>query len=128
MKKRILLLEDEPGNQRILDFVLHDNFELNFVQNGYEAIRWLEKNKLPDLIIMDWVMPKMDGKSFLKAIKISGQFHHIPVIVLSSNDNITEELASIPFRAHGQLQKPIDGHVLKSCIADVMAYKLFAAI
>jgi two-component system chemotaxis response regulator CheY len=126
MKKRILLLEDEPGNQRMLDFVLHDLYDLQFVQNGYEAIRWLEKNQLPDLIIMDWVMPIMDGKTFLKTIKVSGQFFRIPVIVLSSNDDITEELASIPFHAQGQLMKPIDGRLLKDTIEDVLAMRLFA--
>ena len=128
MKKRILLLEDEPGNQRMLDFVLHDSFELNFVQNGYEAIRWLETHREPDLIIMDWVMPRMDGKSFLKAIKVSGQYNHIPVIVLSSNDNIDEELASIPFHAERQLSKPIDGKLLKSSILDVISAPVYAAM
>lgn len=120
MKKRILLLEDEIGNQKLLHFILAGKFELNIVENGLEAVNWLNKNALPDLIIMDWIMPVMDGKSFLTTIKQTRMCENTPIIVLSSYEYIHGELASIPFQAHAELKKPVNSTVLKSAIADAI--------
>jgi len=120
MKKRILLLEDEIGNQKLLNFILAREFELKIVENGLDAVNWLHNNNAPDLIIMDWIMPIMDGKSFLTTIKQTNLCPNIPIIVLSSYEYIHGELASIPFEAHAELKKPVNSTVLKTAIADAL--------
>lgn len=120
MKKRILLLEDEIGNQRILNFILGRNFQLVIVGNGQEAFSWLETHRPPDLIIMDWIMPVMDGKSFLQKLKAYECLHHIPVIVLSSHEFIQEELQTVAFKTDFQLSKPVDPRVLRSAVDSAM--------
>lgn len=120
MKKRILLLEDEIGNQKLLHFILAGEFEIEIVENGLEAFNWLGNNTLPDLIIMDWIMPIMDGKSFLTTLKQTKLCENTPIIVLSSYEFTHTELASIPFQAHAELKKPINSSILKSAIADAI--------
>lgn len=120
MKKRILLLEDEIGNQKLLHFILSGEFQLEIVQNGLEAFNWLENNQMPDLIIMDWIMPVMDGKSFLTTLKQGRLYENVPIIVLSSYEYIHSELAAIPYRPHAELKKPVNSTILKSAIADAI--------
>ncbi len=119
MKKKILLIEDEPTIQRLLYFILSKEFDVQVAANGFEAFLWLEQHTIPDLIIMDWVMPQMDGKSFLKCIKISGLYSDIPVIVLSASENIIEELDRQPYSVNKCLQKPFDPLVLKETIGNI---------
>jgi CheY-like chemotaxis protein len=117
MKKKILILEDELINQRLIHYILSNDFHVSIVENGKEAIDWLEQNTRPDLIIMDWIMPIMDGKTFLHTIHESGARKDIPIIVLSSYENVSGELATIPVQTHAQLKKPVESQVLMSVIA-----------
>lgn len=119
MKKKILLIEDEPTIQRLLCFILSKDFDVKVAANGFEAFLCLEQHQLPDLIIMDWMMPFMDGKSFLKCIKISGLYSDIPVIVLSASENILEELDRLPYSVNKCLRKPFDPLVLKEVIGGI---------
>ncbi len=118
MKKQILLVEDEPTIQKLLYFVLSKEFVLQTASNGYEAFLLLETHRIPDLIIMDWVMPHLDGKSFLKSLKVSGFYSEIPIIVLSASENIDDELNSLPYSVEKCLRKPFDPIILKQTIAD----------
>lgn len=120
MKKRILLVEDEPTIQKLLYFVLSREFDIHVAGNGYEAFLWLESRHIPDLIIMDWVMPHMDGETFLKCIKVSGLYCEIPVIVLSSSEGVVDELKSVPLAVDKCLSKPFDPVMLKETITQLI--------
>jgi len=120
MKKKILLVEDEPTIQRLLHFILAKEFHVQAAGNGYEAFLWLESQEIPDLIIMDWMMPQMDGKSFLKYLKISGLYSDIPVIVLSASESIAEEMDGLSYAVDTCLQKPFDPIVLKETIENIL--------
>ncbi|SRR5690554_4523865 len=119
MKKKILLVEDEPIIHRLLHFILSKEFDVQSTSNGYEAFLWLERQAIPDLIIMDWMMPHMDGGAFLKCIKVSGLYSDIPVIVLSAVAHVREELNSLPFSMVHYLQKPFDPVKLKETIVNI---------
>lgn len=119
MKKKILLVEDEPTIQRLLLFILSRDYDVQAMPNGYEAFLYLEKNNIPDLIIMDWVMPQMDGNAFLKCLKVSGLYCEIPVIVLSASKSIVEELDNLPYSISYYLRKPFDPLKLKDTIENI---------
>jgi len=118
-KKKILLIEDEPTIQRLLYFILSKEFDVEVAGNGFDALLWLEQHRLPDLIIMDWIMPQMDGKSFLKCIKVSGLYCEIPVIILSASESIIDELKGLPYSVNKYLRKPFDPLVLKEIIGNI---------
>lgn len=119
-KKKILLIEDEPTIRRLLQFILSKEFEVHVASNGYDAFLQLEKRNIPDLIIMDWVMPHMDGKAFLKCIKISGLYCEIPVIVLSSLKELDDELHLLPYAVAKSFSKPFNPIELKESIVEIL--------
>ncbi len=120
MKKKILLIEDSTSTQKLLYFMLSKEYDVFVTSNGYEAFLWLEQTKyIPDLIIMDWIMPYMDGKSFLKCIKVSGLYSEIPVIVLSSSMEVKEEVRLMSYTISKSLSKPFNPLELMESISEI---------
>lgn len=92
-EKRILIVDDTPTNIRVLVPILmdHGKFQINIANNGIDALKLLEKI-VPDLILMDIMMPEMDGFETCKRIKETDHLKDIPVIFLTAK-NETEDLA-----------------------------------
>jgi len=86
--EKVLLIEDDPDIREIVCVILKSqSYEIIPAFNGKEALARLETAK-PSLIILDLLMPGMDGFNFYKALKSSGNSacHNIPVMILSSVD------------------------------------------
>lgn len=120
-KRKILLIEDEPTIRKLLQFILSNEFDVQVASNGYDAFLQLENRNIPDLIIMDWVMPHMDGKAFLKCIKVSGLYCEIPIIVLSSLKELAEELRLLPYSVTRSFSKPFNPVELKESIVEILS-------
>lgn len=129
MKRKILLVDDEPTIQRLLYFILSEEFDVQTAANGYEAFLWLEnKHHTPDLIIMDWVMPQMDGRTFLKCLKVSGLYVEIPVIILSASENIPDELDDLSYSVNRYICKPFDPLMLKDTIENIFNTSAYGSV
>lgn len=81
----ILLVDDDENIRLLLGALLSRHFKVAVQGNGMDAMAWLSDGHLPDLIIADLDMPRMDGFSLLKYLQVSGFFHSIPVLILSGN-------------------------------------------
>jgi len=80
----ILIVEDNPKNIQFLgNLLMSYGYELGVAQNGVEALVFLEE-RLPDLILLDVMMPEMDGYQFCSKIRKNLNFAHIPVIFLTA--------------------------------------------
>ena len=92
-EKRILIVDDTPTNIRVLVPILmeHGKFQINISNNGRDALKLLEKVK-PDLILLDIMMPELDGFETCKIIKDDETLKDIPIIFLTAK-NETEDLA-----------------------------------
>jgi DNA-binding response OmpR family regulator len=94
-KKMILLVEDDAFVSDIYQTkISSEGFDMMVAENGLEAIKRLEE-KIPDLILLDIVMPYMDGIDTLKKIKAEEKWKKIPIILLtnlSEKDKIKEAL------------------------------------
>lgn len=82
--KKILIVEDEIALSEVLrdEFALH-KFEISVAYNGEEAMKKLHSAK-PDFVLLDLLLPKMDGFEVLKQMKADEELREIPVIVLSN--------------------------------------------
>ena len=88
MPDTILVVDDDAVTRRVLQHYLgRAGFQVITAQNGRDAIK-LAKRELPQLIILDVVMPDMDGWTVLKAIQESELMSTIPVVMLSGNPEL----------------------------------------
>jgi two-component system, chemotaxis family, chemotaxis protein CheY len=100
MKKQILILDDDISIRTLLDLFLRKEYQVITKKDGLEAMVWLENGNIPDLIVSDINMPRLNGFDFLINIKKSGFFRNIPVIILSGVEAESEQLK---FMQHGAL-------------------------
>lgn len=91
MNKRILVVDDEMYIVNILDFTLAtEGLDVVSAANGEEALR-LAMEKTPDLVILDVMMPKIDGFEVCRALKAKEETKHVPVILLTAKDRDTDK-------------------------------------
>ncbi|MDP2027824.1 PleD family two-component system response regulator [Sulfuriferula sp.] len=110
--QRILIVDDSPTERFFLADLLGKNgYEINMAENGTEA---LEKAKLlkPDLILMDVVMPGMNGFQATRAISRDDEVKHIPVILCTTKNQETDKIWGMRQGAIEYMTKPIDGAAL----------------
>ena len=87
----VLVAEDDASVRLTLEFVLEDGgFDVLFAHDGEEALR-LAQDSLPSAILLDQVMPKMDGKEVLAALRDDASTSEIPVFVLTGMDRGSAE-------------------------------------
>lgn len=117
--KTILVIEDDPSIRFLLDHILVDHYTIELKENGHDALVHLQKGNIPDLIISDLSMPKMDGHDFMTNIKASSFFNKIPLIVLSATENSTERIDCLRKGADDYLVKPFNPEELQIRVANI---------
>ena len=91
-RKKVLIVDDKEQIAKILFAYLHKDYECFYMQNPPQAIEWLSRGNMPDLIISDIRMPEMRGDEFLAYLKLNELFKQIPVVMLSSEDSTSERI------------------------------------
>jgi len=106
MNKTILVVDDDPINRKLIVKILEKkSFKTIEVSNGLEALNEVNANKNIDLILLDIVMPIMNGIEFLKQIKANPALINIPIIVLTTDD--TKKTEALSLGANDIIIKPI---------------------
>lgn len=110
--KRILIVEDDLSTRKLIEYLLQPHYEIMSASNGVEAKTILINEKLPDLIITDIEMPKMDGVELISELQNGGELSAIPIMVLSGNEpeSLQEQLAG--FGVNAFLKKPVQPKTL----------------
>ena len=85
MKKKILILDDKETIAKVLSIYLMSDYDVQWLPDGLQGVKWLQAGNTPDLIISDIRMPGMRGDDFLEWIKQNELFRHIPVIMNGLN-------------------------------------------
>jgi CheY-like chemotaxis protein len=102
-KPRVLVVEDDPGNRELLVRMLEkDGYLVSGAENGSVALECVAK-ELPALILLDLMMPVMDGFAFLEALRQRPDFSKIPVVVVTAKDLTPAERDLL----HGSVQQVI---------------------
>jgi DNA-binding response OmpR family regulator len=105
--KKILIVEDDSDFQDIYQLFLQgESFQVLTALNGKEAVAILEK-ETPDLIILDLIMPLMDGEEFYVWLRAQEKWQHVPVIIASVNEKMPQRITELGGVA-GNLKKPFE--------------------
>ena len=120
--RSILLVEDDSGiRDSVAECLESEGYDVAPVENGREALRWLRNTARPDLIVVDFVMPVMNGAELIDELRGDMTLRDIPVVLMTG----AAPTAAMPLpRANGYLSKPFDlgallDTVLRHCAVDV---------
>jgi DNA-binding response OmpR family regulator len=118
---KILIAEDDESIQSILQFALTriGKHEVICTSNGEECLKALENNS-PDLILLDVMMPKLDGIETIKKIKTNQAHKNTTVLFLSAKTQKADELNALALGAKGYIYKPFDPVTISSTIEEYL--------
>lgn len=108
IRRKILVVEDSPTIRKVISITLSQKgYETIEAGDGLEALSRLNESK-PDLILLDIILPKMDGYQILSIIRENPEFKTIPVIMLTSKDGIINKVKGKVAGSSAYLTKPFD--------------------
>lgn len=120
-KKRLLIIDDTDSfcNLVKMNLELDGEFAVDVATRGKKGIELAEKLK-PDLIILDIIMPDMDGISVLKVLREHMGTSDIPVIMLTASEDEVFKAKAADFENNAYLTKPVSAEALKSKIKEIL--------
>ena len=120
-KKRILIVEDEVNMQELLKYRLEENnYEVAVAGEGFVAMTKVRSFR-PDLIILDLMLPKMDGYTICRLLKYSDEHKSIPVMVLSARSSEDDIKRGMSMGADAYMTKPYEPAALLAKIKELLA-------
>ena len=127
MRNKILIVDDVELNREILAVAIGDVYSVLEASDGEEAMNMLkEHGDMIAVILLDLIMPKVDGYEVLKFMKQEELLEHIPVIVISAESRMEAERECLSFGVSDFIRKPFDSAIVRSRIkniADLFMYK-----
>ncbi len=120
MKEKVLVVEDNPQGMRLIEMVLRaKGYTLLKATDGEEALD-MTMRELPDLIIMDIQLPKIDGLEVTRRLRETKVSSHIPIIALTAYAMKGDEERIVEAGCDAYLSKPIDTRELPRVIAEML--------
>lgn len=120
-KNTILIVDDIPDNLSYLVGLLKDDYKIRFAKNGAAALKICQSPTPPDLVLLDIMMPEMDGYQVLKAMRQHPQSDQIPVVFVTALTEIENQLAGLRGGAVDYITKPVQPDILKLRVKNLLA-------
>jgi putative two-component system response regulator len=118
-KQTVLIVDDEPGNINIIAEILMPHYQIRVANNGKKVLEITLSAEKPDLILLDVVMPEMDGHEVCRQIKMKPETQDIPIIFLTAKSQLKDEEKGFSLGAVDYIIKPISPPIL---LARVMTH------
>src|ERR1700722_18524143 len=123
MTARILIVDDVPANTRLLEAKLSaEYYQVASAKDGFEALRMAHEWQ-PDLILLDVMMPGMDGFECCRKLKEDATTHHIPVVMITALGEPAERLHGLESGADGLLTTPGEYETLMARVRSLVRLK-----
>ncbi len=111
-KKRILIVDDDPVNMQLLEDLLNENgYRVDASSDGKSALEFIE-NESPDLILLDVMMPGLDGYEICEKLKSNIETKHIPVIFLTAKNDVEDVVRGFKVGGVDYVSKPFNSEEL----------------
>ncbi|WP_051261898.1 PP2C family protein-serine/threonine phosphatase [Desulfovibrio inopinatus] len=120
-RRRVLIVDDMPQNIRMLGEALRADYEINVATSGQKALDIAFSSTPPDLILLDVMMPQMDGYEVMQRLQANENTQSIPVIFVTAKDEEKDEEVGLKLRAVDYITKPISLPIVKARVANHMA-------
>ncbi len=122
-REKILVVEDEHDLQELVRFNLtREGYRVSLAANGIEALDEIKAN-MPQLIVLDLMMPEMDGLELCRIVKTEAGTKHIPIIIVTAKTEESDIVAGLEVGADDYLTKPFSPRVLIARIRAVLRRK-----
>lgn len=112
-KKSILIVDDTPENIDVLDGILNEDYRIFVATNGPTALKLAKKN-IPDLILLDVMMPEMDGYEVCEKLKEDEDTKKIPVVFVTAKTEVESEIKGFSLGAVDYITKPISPPIVQA--------------
>jgi two-component system phosphate regulon response regulator PhoB len=122
--ERILVVDDEEDLLELIQYNLSkEGYQVRCVTSGEMAIREA-KAQLPDLVLLDLMLPAVDGLAVCKALKLDSQTQHIPIVMVTAKTEEADVVSGLELGADDYITKPFSPRVLLARIRAVLRRKL----
>lgn len=116
-KAKVLVVDDQPINLQILAEALHNEYDVRIANNGERAIEIARKDDKPDLILLDVMMPGLDGFEVCRRLKSDPATCNIPVIFVTAKSDASDEALGLKIGAIDYISKPFSIPVVKARVS-----------
>src|SRR5262249_29822641 len=121
-QSRILIVDDVKANIDVLVQALREDYKLSVATNGETALRSAAKNP-PDLVLLDIVMPGMDGFEVCRRLRAATQTQEVPVMFLSALDEVANKALGFEVGGNDYLTKPFEMLEVKARVRSLLRAK-----
>lgn len=118
-KKVILVVDDNPENIDVLVGILKADYKVKAATSGEKAVKTCMKNP-PDLVLLDIMMPEMDGYQVFEALKADASTANIPIIFATGMSENEDQEKGMSMGAKGYLTKPVDPDKVRTMVSELI--------
>lgn len=119
-RKRLLVVDDQPANLNVMRQILKDDYDLSFAKSGMDALATMLKIH-PDLVLLDVMMPEMDGYEVLQKMNEDPRLADIPVIFCTAMSDTKDEVTGLNLGAKDYITKPVIAPIVKVRVQNQLA-------
>ena len=123
-KSKILIVDDVPENIQILMETLKDEYTIVAATNGEKALKLASRDPIPDIILLDIMMPEMDGYEVCKRLKNDEKTSHIPLIFVTAMGDVEDETRGFETGAVDYITKPISPPIVRARVKNHLELEL----
>ncbi|MCQ2506360.1 MAG: EAL domain-containing protein [Lachnospiraceae bacterium] len=119
-KRKLLIVEDDLVGQNILARSFKDEYEVYKADNGIEALKTLRTVGDIDLVLLDWIMPEVDGEQVLKAMRSDEKLASVPVVVVTGLKDEETQLKALDYGVEDFVAKPYNVKIIAKRVENIM--------
>jgi len=123
-KKTVLVVDDTPDNLAVITGLLKDTYKVKAAPSGARALQIVQAGSPPDLILLDIMMPEMDGFEVMQRLKAMPAHRDIPVIFLTAKSTVEDEMRGLVVGAVDYITKPISPPIVLARVRNHLELKM----